>query len=187
MRARTRAREFDSERLRVAAAAVRRAAPAAPERRDHLAGPRPVITQERRELDARLDLRAAETRRVNRESMRDRVNRARAESVLARVRTSGWWDNATAGDLEQARAIANAPGTPSVNRSAIRGEMESVAQRRYGGSVDGAIRYERENPNQPPPDIRARSAAPPAPARAAEADPVRSSPAAPSAGMTRSL
>lgn len=153
VRARLRARYIGPARLRAGAVAVRRAAPAAPDRVDldvqhHSA-------QRLREQTAQHAMRVAETRRVERESMRDRVDRARAEDVLAKVRTSGWWDGASAGDLERARAIANSPGTSSGSRSAIRGEMESVAQRRYGVSVDGAIRYERENPNQPPPDIRA--------------------------------
>lgn len=101
--------------------------------------------------------RAPERRKLEMKAVRDRMGQRRAEAVLANVRASGWWDNATAGDLERARRIANESGTPAANRSAIRNEMREVSQRRYGTSVDGAIRYERENPHQPPPDVQTSS------------------------------
>lgn len=97
--------------------------------------------------------RGPASRRRDLQSVRERLDRARAEEMLAKVRSSEWWDTATAGDLEKARRIANASGAPASSRTAIRTEMQDVAQRRYGSSVEGAIRYERENPNQPPPDI----------------------------------
>ena len=98
--------------------------------------------------------RESQNRRRDLESVQARVDRARAAAVLSSVRTAGWWDKATAGDLERAVTVANAPETPASSRVAIRTEMQDVTQRRYGTSVDGAIRYERENPQQPPPDIR---------------------------------
>lgn len=153
------------ERLRERAAEMRRSAPhpearVAPQlwpridlaesRTDRRDGDRSANDQRRDESPGR----GPAPRRRELENVRDRMDRARAEDLLTKVRTSEWWDNATAGDLERARRVASAGGTPPSSRAAIRTEMQDVAQRRYGSSVDGAIRYERENPNQPPPDLR---------------------------------
>lgn len=100
------------------------------------------------------DDRRPELRRGEPENMQRRMDRMRAERALAQVRDPRWWDRATAGDLERARVAANGPGAPSSSRAEIRNEMRDVAQRRYGTSVSGAIRYERDNPQQPPPDMR---------------------------------
>lgn len=155
------------DHLRERAAAIRRARPhtgrarpgpdQANEPRASERGEWPMVAQERENFEAargREDQRGSQLRRRDLESVRERTDRARAEEALAKVRNTGWWDNATAGDLERVRTVANATGTPSSSRAAIRNEMQDVSQRRYGSSVDGAIRYERENPNQPPPDMR---------------------------------
>lgn len=90
-------------------------------------------------------------------SVSERVDRARAQRVLSSVRDTGWWNGASAQDLERARSIANAAGTPASSRAAINSQMQHVANARYGTDVRGAIRYERENPTQPPPDVAGRA------------------------------
>lgn len=152
------------ERLRERAAEMRRSAPHPQSRLGPQPWPRTDLAESRTDRE---DARSVDDRRRNEspgrgpaprrrelENLRARMDRVRAEDLLAKVRTSEWWDTATAGDLERARRVASASGTPPSSRAAIRTEMQEVAQRRYGSSVDGAIRYERENPNQPPPDVR---------------------------------
>ena len=179
--------ERRAERLRGGAAAIRRT-PSRPrahvEQRDMLreraATPQVRATRERRGEQAaagreerreagprepreeRSEERPGPARRTrDLESVRERTERARAAETLAKVNTSGWWDNATAGDLERARKVAAAPSAGAGTRSAIQRQMADVSQRRYGTSVDGAIRYERDNPNQPPPDMRGAAAGAP--------------------------
>lgn len=137
-----------AERLRESAAVIRQSQQVPS---SHRLPPSPKSAEPERDRrgDRRSDLHRREP-----ENMQRRVDRARAERALAQVRDPRWWDRATAGDLERARVAANAPGAPSSSRTEIRNEMRDVAQRRYGTSVSGAIRYERENPHQPPPDIR---------------------------------
>lgn len=154
-----------AERLRERAAEMRRSSPhpqaraaqptqpSAGDARSRIDRPEGVRVADDRRHGESLG-RGPTPRRRELANVRDRMDQARAEDLLAKVRTSGWWDNATAGDLERARRVASAAGTPASSRTAIRTEMQDVAQRRYGSSVDGAIRYERENPNQPPPDMR---------------------------------
>ena len=172
--------ERRAERLRGGAAAIRRTPPhprAHVEQRDMLrepaATPEVRATRERRGEQAaaareerrdavprdRSEERPGPARRTrDLESVRERAERARAAETLAKVNTSGWWDNATAGDLERARKVAAAPSAGAGTRSAIQRQMADVSQRRYGTSVDGAIRYERDNPYQPPPDMRGAAA-----------------------------
>jgi len=159
-------RAIDVDRLRRSQAAVRRARPhpdrspaAHAESRDTAARQRAIPLRELRddERSSRRNPYAKAGGAPNRrelESVQERADRVRAERALAQVRDPRWWDRASAGDLERARVAANASGVAPGNRAAIRNEMREVAQRRYGTSVDGAILYERENPRQPPPDIR---------------------------------
>lgn len=84
-------------------------------------------------------------------SMRERVERARAQQALRAVQDPSWWNRASASDLERMRAIANRAA--STRRQAIHGQMQHVARTRYGTTVSGAIQYERSNPSQPPPDV----------------------------------
>ena len=85
-------------------------------------------------------------------AMRERVEQARAERVLAQVRDSSWWTRASVGDLERAQHAASMSNSPASHQ--IRARMEDTARARYGTDLRGAITYERENPNQPPPDVR---------------------------------
>lgn len=159
-------RAIDVARLRQRAAAVRRARPhpdrspaAHVESRDAAARQRAIPLRDLREDEPRArrnpNVKTGRTpHRRELESVQERTDRVRAERALAQVRDPRWWDRASAGDLEQARLAANASGAAPGNRAAIRNEMREVAQRRYGTSVDGAILYERENPRQPPPDVR---------------------------------
>lgn len=159
-------RAIDVDRIRQRAAAVRRARPhpdrspaVQAESRGTAARQRAIPLHELRE-DERSARRKPNAKAGNAphrrelESVQERTDRVRAERALAQVRDPRWWDRASAGDLERARLAANASGVAPGSRAAIRSEMREVAQRRYGTSVDGAILYERENPRQPPPDMR---------------------------------
>lgn len=160
-------RAVDVDRLRQRAAAVRRARPhparspaAHADDRGTAARLRAIPLRELREDERsarrNTNAKAGAPHRRELESVKERADRVRAERALAQVRDPRWWDRASAGDLEQARRAATASGVAPGSRAAIRNEMREVAQRRYGTSVDGAILYERENPRQPPPDMRSR-------------------------------
>lgn len=84
--------------------------------------------------------------------MQDRVDQVRAERTLAQVRDSAWWTRASVGDLERAQQAASMSNSPASHQ--IRAQMEDTARSRYGTDLRGAIKYERENPNLPPPDVR---------------------------------
>lgn len=105
---------------------------------------------EREEQQALSATRSRE-RVVQLRSIREHVERARAQQALRAVQDPSWWNRASASDLERVRAIANHAG--STHRQAIHGQMQDVARTRYGTTVSGAIQYERSNPSQPPPDV----------------------------------
>lgn len=154
-------RDVPSERARTPEPRERRDGQVEQERRDARADAARSDRRETRPRERRDERLGTARRTRDLESVRERTERARAAETLAKVNTNGWWDNATAGDLERARKVAAVPGAGAGTRSAIQRQMADVSQRRYGTSVDGAIRYERDHLNQPPPDMRETTASVP--------------------------
>lgn len=105
-----------------------------------------------RDRPTRMQRDGARPRQQPMVAMQERIDQARAERALAQVRDSAWWTRASVGDLERAQQAASMTNSPASHQ--IRAQMEDTARARYGTNVRGAIKYERENPNQPPPDVR---------------------------------
>lgn len=95
-------------------------------------------------------------KRVDPRELQERVEERRAAQALRDVRDPAWWNKATAQDIERVQAIAQHGGASPAARQRITSKMNEVAQARYGTDVDGAIRWERSNPTQPPPAVAAQ-------------------------------